>query len=245
LENSVNRRLNALYNKKIKPYAALLPIEIFKQRHDAEVRTIIRKAVQDSYLHGTEVVNDAILAKAPDFQLFTSVTDITNIAAIAEQMTNQFWITTGKLVQREHEFVLEDDELVKKRSFDTKAAMIGIGAAAVIIAYNRSIQSKLPVALANAPLPPPPPPISTPSPSFDNAEFNIELDVPFEIRELGLTGRVRFTTKQDAEVDPKICAPLDGMEWDAGDPGIVIPVDDTHKYCRCKLIPIVESPEIG
>jgi len=238
LENSVNRRLNAFYNKKIKPYAALLSIEIFKQRHDAEVRTIIRKAVQDSYLHGTEVVNDAILAKAPDFQLFTSVTDITNIAAIAEQMTNQFWITTGKLIQREHEFVLEDDELIKKRSFDAKAAMIGIGAAAVIIGYNRSIQSKLPIALANAPLPPPPP---TTSPGDDNAEFNIELDVPFEIRELGLTGRVRFTTKHDAEVDPKICAPLDGQEWDANDPDIVIPVDDTHKYCRCKLIPIVDT----
>ncbi len=204
------------------------------------MQTIIRKAVQDSYLEGHDVVNEAITAKAPDFQLFTSVTDINNIAAISNDMANQFWITTGKLVARENEFILDEGELVKKRSFDTTAALTGIGAAVVITSFNRSVQSKLPIALANAPAPPPRPP-SKVQPPEDNREFNIEFDVPFEIRELsGLQGRVRFTTKHDAKVDPQICEPLDGREWDATDPDIVIPIDDTHKYCRCKLIPIVE-----
>ena len=233
LEASVTRKLNAFYNQKIKPNVLLFPVSTLRQRYELEVRDIIRKAVQDSYLDGADVVNNAIVAKAPEFQLFTSVTDINNIAAITTDMANQFWVTTGKLIQRENEFVVEDDELVKKKSFDTTAALTGIAALSVFSAFNNAVKSKLPVALANAPIPPPLP--------EDNREFNIELDVPFEIREIsGLQGRVRFTTQHDAKVDQQICAPLEGQEWDATDPDIVVPPDDTHRYCRCHLIPIVE-----
>ena len=238
LEASVSRKLNAFYNSKIKPSAVLFPVSTFRQRYEKEVQTIIRKAVQDSYLEGNDVVNEMITAKAPDFQLFTSVTDINNIAAIAADMSNQFWITVGKLIQRENEFLVEDDQLVKKKSFDTTAALTGIAALSVFSAFNNAVKSKLPVAIANAPTPPPPPPPS--KAEAPPEDFTIEFDVPFEIKELGLEGRLRFTTQHDALVDKEICAPLDGREWDATDPDIVVPPDDTHRYCRCHLIPIVE-----
>lgn len=228
LERNVTRRLNAFYNKKINPIALLFPIETIRQKYDVEVRTIIRKAIQDAYLEGTDVVNEAITAQSPEFQLFTSVTDINNIAAITNDMSNQFWTTAGKLVRRESEFLLEDGELKKKKSFDTTAALTGIAALSIFSAFNHAVKSKLPVAIINTP----------PSLAASAPDFDLEFDVPFEIREL--RGRIRFTTQHDAKVDQEICAPLDGREWDANDPDIVLPPDDTHRFCRCHLIPIVE-----
>jgi len=226
LEKAVTRKLNAFYNSKIKPNATLFPISALITKYDAEVRVLIRKAVQDSYLEGTDLVAEKINEKAPDFQLFTSVTDITNIQAITNDLTNQFWITTGKLIQRENESILKEGELIPKPSFDAKAAMIGLSALFVFSAFNHAVKSKLSVATANV--------------SSETIPQNpiLDINIGFEIKEL--KGRVRFTTQHDASVDPEICAPLDGTEWDVSDPDIVVPPDMTHRFCRCHLIPIVE-----
>ena len=229
LEKAVTRKLNAFYNQKIKPNATIFPIEVLRQRHDAEVKTIIRKAVQDSYLEATDLVGQKIQEKVPEFLLFVSVTDINNIQAITNDMANQFWTTTGKLVARENEFVVEQDELKPKPSFDAKAALIGLGALFVFSAFNNGVKNKLPTAITN-----------TESAISHNQDESptLDIDINFDIHEL--KGRVRFTTQHDAKVDQEICQPLDGTEWDAGDPDIVVPPDDTHRFCRCHLIPIVE-----
>lgn len=147
-------------------------------------------------------------------------------------MANQFWTTTAKLVQRENEFVVKADELVPKPSFDAKAAMIGLAALFTFSAFNNAVKSKLPI------LVPPPTIESTRQINDQIIAQNLRLDIDFEIKRL--KGRVRFTTQHDARVDPTICAPLDGTEWDADDPDIVVPPTDTHRFCRCHLIPIVE-----
>jgi hypothetical protein len=226
LERRVTSKLNAFYKSKIRPNATLFPIETLRQKYDAEVRVIIRKAVQDSYLEGTDLVGQQIQEKAPDFQLFTSVTDVTNIQAITNDMANQFWTTTSKLVQRENEFVLAGDALVPKPSFDAKAAMIGLAALFTFEAFNKAVKSKLPTAIDVA------------TPPVRPLGGALELDVGFSI--FPLKGRVRFTTQHDTKVDQEICAPLDGQEWDANDPDIVVPPDDTHRFCRCHLLPIID-----
>lgn len=227
LEKSVTRKLNTFYQKKIRPNATLFPIETLRQKYDAEVRVIIRKAVQDSYLEGTDLVAQQINEKAPDFQLFTSVTDITNIQAITNDMANQFWTTTAKLVQRENEFVVKADELVPKPSFDAKAAMIGLAALFTFSAFNNAVKSKLPIVV------PPHQPLPL---EIHRADETLTVDINFEIKRL--KGRVRFTTQHDARVDPQLCAPLDGNEYDADDPDL--PVPPLHRFCRCHLIPIVD-----
>jgi hypothetical protein len=222
LEKRVTSKLNAFYKQKIRPNATLFPIQTLRNKYDAEVKVIIRKAVQDSYLEGTGLVAQQINEKAPDFELFTSVTDINNIQAITNDMADQFWQTTGKLVQRENEFLLQQGELVPKPSFDAKAALIGIAALVTFGAFNQAVKSKTAVAVAAAP----------PQQPFESLEIGID----FEIKEL--KGRVRFTTQHDAKVDQEICAPLDGREWDANDPDIEVP--PLHRFCRCELIPLVE-----
>jgi hypothetical protein len=220
LERRVTSKLNAFYKSKIRPNATLFPIETLRQKYDAEVRVIIRKAVQDSYLEGSETVARSIQKKVVDFELLITIPDATNILSITNDYANQFWTTTAKLVQRENESILEEGELVPKPSFDAKAAMIGLAALFTFGAFNQAVKSKTPAALSAAPA------------------QSLELDIGFEIKEL--KGRVRFTTQHDAKVDQEICAPLDGREWDAGDPEIVVPPDQTHRFCRCHLIPIVD-----
>ena len=229
LEKAVTRKLNAFYNQKIKPNATIFPIEVLRQRHDAEVKTIIRKAVQDSYLEATELVGQKIQEKAPDFLLFVSVTDVNNIQAITNDMANQFWTTTGKLVQRENEFVVEQDELKPKPSFDSKAALIGLGALFVFSAFNNGVKNKLPTAITNIE--------SAISHNQTNVSIDtLDIDINFDIHEL--KGRVRFTTQRDSKVDPELCGPLEGNEYDPNDPDLPIP--PLHRFCRCHLLPVLE-----
>jgi hypothetical protein len=220
LEGSVTRKLNAFYKSKIKPNATLFPIETLRQRYDAEVRVIIRKAVQDSYLEGTDLVGQQIQEKAPDFTLFVSVTDVNNIQAITNDMSNQFWTTTGKLVQRENEFALTEGALIPKPSFDAKAAMIGLAALFTFGAFNKAVKSKLPIA------------VSEPQPRLTD----LELDFGFEIKRID--GKVMFMTQEDSKVDPEICFPLNRTVYEAGDPDT--PDPPLHRFCRCHLVPFVE-----
>jgi hypothetical protein len=216
LEHRVTSKLNAFYKSKIRPNATLFPIETLRQKYDAEVRVIIRKAVQDSYLEGTDLVGQQIAEKAPDFQLFTSVTDINNIQAITNDMANQFWTTTGKLVQRENESILKEGELIPKPSFDAKAAMIGLAALFTFGAFNKAVKSKLPIAAAQSPI--------------------LDIDVGFEIKRI--EGKVMFMTQEDTKVDPEICQPLNRTVYEAGDPET--PDPPLHRFCRCHLVPFVE-----
>jgi hypothetical protein len=224
LERRVTSKLNAFYKSKIRPNATLFPIETLRQKYDAEVRVIIRKAVQDSYLEGTDLVGQQIAEKAPDFQLFTSVTDINNIQAITNDMANQFWTTTGKLVQRENESILKEGELVPKPSFDAKAAMIGLAALFTFGAFNKAVKSKLFPAVTAIQNPP-----SEPSNVLD-------LTIGFEIKEI--KGKVMFMTQEDAKVDPEICQPLNRTVYEAGDPET--PDPPLHRFCRCHLVPFIE-----
>jgi hypothetical protein len=217
LENSLKNKLLSFYNKNIKN--SLSDIIVLKQIHDTAVRNIIRKTVQDSYLHGTDLVGQQVAENNPSFDLFISQTDLGNIQRLTDDVSNQFWTTSARLQLRES--TVEPETGQAKKSFDITAAMIGIASFAAFGAFNNAVRSKLPAATAAA----------------NNPELT--LDIGFEIKPL--VGRVRFTTQHDAKVDLQICDPLDGMEWDADSPDIVVPPQDTHPHCRCSLIPIVES----
>jgi len=110
--------------------------------------------------------------------------------------------------------------------------LTGIAALSIFSAFNHAVKSKTAIAVNT---------VRVPDPqkfAINGQDELLELDVGFTIKEL--RGRVRFTTQHDAKVDQEICAPLDGQEWDANDPDIVVPPDDTHRFCRCHLIPLID-----
>jgi hypothetical protein len=222
LERQLKNRLLKFYNQKIK--ASPIPVDILKQKYDQQLKDMIRKTAQESYLIGTDTVGNQVLTKDEDFQLFISATDLTNIAALTERLSNDFWNTAQRLQDREATVTPEGKP---KKPFDTTAALTAIAAGVAFSAFNNAIKSKSTQ-------------ITQPIPqrfSNENLSQDLSLDIGFEIRPVG---KVKFTTKHDSKVDPDICAPLDGTVWFVDDPTIVTPPDDTHRFCRCTLEPVIE-----
>lgn len=56
---------------------------------------------------------------------------------------------------------------------------------------------------------------------------------------------MQWYTAEDDKVCQAICMPLDGKQWEADDPSIPTPPDETHPNCRCRLglieIPLVQE----
>jgi len=219
LERSLKRKLISFYNQKIK--GSVIPVDILKQKHNQQIRDIIRKTVEESYLIGTDTVGNQVLAKDQDFQLFISATDLSNIQGLTDRLSNDFWNTAQRLQDREFTVTPEGE---KKKPFDATAALTGIAAAVAFSAFNNAIKSKSTQ-------------LSQPITTLPTSDESLNLDIGFEIRPVG---RIRFVTKQDSKVDPDICAPLHGTTWFVDDPSIVTPPFDTHRFCRCTLESIIE-----
>jgi len=140
-ESILKRKLHSFYLTTVKNN--ILPSESIRHKYENQIKAIIRKAIEDSYFFGSDLIEQEIKQINPKKIFFVSGTDIQNIQDITEKMNNQFWITTSKLHMRESEFVLTlDKELIKKKEFDTEAAYISIAALMVFAAFNNSVLSK-------------------------------------------------------------------------------------------------------
>jgi hypothetical protein len=215
LERSLKKKLLTFYNSKVK--GSPIPIDILKQKYGQQIRDLIRKTVQDSYLVGTDTVGNEVLTKDQDFTLFISNTDLSNINQLTDRLSNDFWNTAQRLQDREAAVVAETGQ--PKSLFNAQAALTEIAAAVAFNAFNSAVKSKT-TQVTSTPL-----------------QQTLDLEVGFEIRPVG---KIRFTTKQDGKVDPDICMPLHGTEWFVDDPSIVTPPEMTHRFCRCTLVPVIE-----
>ena len=141
-ENALKRTLHKFYLTRIKNEGA--PTESLRKLYENQIKSIIRKSIEDAYFAGVEVVEKEVKTITPRKIFFISGEDIQNIQDITEQMNEQFWTTTQKLHMRESEFVLTlDKELIKKKEFDTEAAYIAIAALMVFKGFNNSVVSKV------------------------------------------------------------------------------------------------------
>ena len=222
IENSLNKKLNAFYNSNIK--GSILPTDSLRQKYEQKVKSMIRKTVQESYLYGTKIVTKQISDINTEFVDFISVTDIQNIQQLTDKVNNQFWKTADRLHRRETEFILLPDKgLELKNQFDTKAAIIGFAAFASFLPFNNAVVSKM---------------------------QSVTLDIGFDIQQIGelpSQGKVMYLTSEDAKVcDPftnhnSPCEPYNRMIFDVKDPEI--PEVPRHAFCRCTLLPLIDSSE--
>jgi len=140
-EKALKVKLHSFYLTHVKNEG--IPTESLRKLYENQIKAIIRKAIEDSYFTGTDLIEKEVKQIDPRKIFFISGTDIQNIQDITEQMNNVFWTTTGKLHMREQEFVLTlDKELVRKRQFDTEAAYIAIAALMIFKGFNNSVISK-------------------------------------------------------------------------------------------------------
>ena len=216
IERALKVKLFRFYKQNI--LGSQSTIEELRQKYEQQVKNLIRKTIQDSYLVGTDIVTEAISEKDPSFISFISQTDIQNIQDLTEKQNEQFWKTSGRLHIRESEFVLKDNELEKKDMFDIEAAYIGVSAFMAYLAYNIAVESKMKSTLL------------TPVQSGD-------LTLTFTLR--NLEGRFIFLTRNDPRVDLIMCKPLHRTVYDLTE--TFVPMPPLHKHCRCRLIPIVDA----
>jgi hypothetical protein len=142
LENALKSKLNAFYNSNIKGNIA--PIETIRQQFESKIKTIIRAAVQQSYLSGTDLVTNQVTNIDDNFEVFISQRDIQNISSLTDKLNDQFWKTATRLHRRESEFLLlPNQDLQLKNQFDTAAAIIGVSAYTVFTAFNEATVNKL------------------------------------------------------------------------------------------------------
>lgn len=135
LERRLKQQLETFYRKHIKGSNA--PIEIIRQKYGEDIEEIIRQNVQTSWLFANDIVEDRT---GENIQI--SVQDVQGIERVTTQMTNQFWVTSQKNLERETEFVIEDNVIHQLPEFALPAAMLGISALMLYTAFNQSMTSK-------------------------------------------------------------------------------------------------------
>ena len=240
IEKKINDKLLIFYEKEIQPFSTISPSESIRRIHEDKIKTIIRKAVEESYLTGTDIVGNAIKEKR-DFELFTSRTDINNIIELTDHLNEDFWNTVSRLVQRETEYIVnKDQELEKKKSFDTEAAITSISSFIAFRSFNTGVRSKVSnirnnltvtVGMAGA----------RASDVIVTGLADIEIP-PIEIEPEPL---VMFLTAEDEKVcTPETntfapCSPWNRTEWNPIEDILEMPLPPLHRYCRCQLVPLI------
>ena len=140
-EVALKRTLHKFYLTHVKNEG--ITTESLRKLYENQIKAVIRKAIEDSYFTGSDLIEKEVKAIDPRKIFFVSGEDIQNIQDITQQMNEVFWTTTNKLHMRESEFILTlDKELLKKRQFDTEAAYIAIAALMVFKGFNTSVISK-------------------------------------------------------------------------------------------------------
>src|SRR5262245_34992824 len=221
IEKVLKTKLTRFYNQKIRK--SKLPIAVLRRYYEQYIKNLIKKTVNDAYKHGITTLEEEISSKAGEFPLYMSTTDVSKIETLTDSYNEQFWMTSGRLHDREiapPENIDEQGEIVPLALFDIAAAMLGITALFAWGAFNESVTSKS-QELTND--------INT------GAVTGTNINIP-------MSTKLIFMTAEDIKVDKKICLPLHLKEFDAFDPKI--PVPPLHRYCRCRLIPTVDIPPI-
>lgn len=233
-ENELSERLINFHSKNIKPYYTILPATSLQRYNEKKIRALIRRAVQESYLAGLEIVGHA----RKNMDIFISSTDIQNIQNISKEMEFEYWKTTDKLVSRATEYVVNKDSLQLKNQFDTDAALRGVSAFLSWRSYNRGLISKMQEIS-----------IKQSAGAKRLAKSRItkiqitRFEGPITEEEANW---VRWETMEDSIVcTPQTnswhpCSIHDQEIFNVHDPDL--PEMPWHRWCRCRLVPLVESP---
>jgi len=216
-----------------------LPAESFQvnEKIQFSIYGIIRKKVQESYIVGLQAVEDLIKKRIPVFELFLSVTDIQTIKDITKSMVDQFWIASSKILQRENEIRQQKITLEDKQKLNKDAAIVKLSSFIIYASYNKAVDQKpnniLP---ANT---------NTRSASiftdFDPLTNTVDegfgdLSILDDLQTLLDEMMEMFLTKEDQDVDPAYCEPLNRAVFPIDDPDK--PDPPLHPHCRCILVPV-------
>jgi len=225
-----------------------LPAEIFQNNDKLKftIYGIHRKKVNDAYMVGLAAVEEIIRKKIPNFELFPSVTDIETIADLTSILIPKFWITVTDLLSRENQIRQQNITNEDKKQKDSKAALTRFSAFLIYTAYNKAVNSKLNNILPGRTLSSVTSNATRAGSSFTDFDpFAPDQSIDDAFGSLSVLDDLQtmldnmqemFLTKEDQDVDPAICEPLNRAVFgiDDGDK----PDPPLHPNCRCILVPV-------
>lgn len=226
----LSRLLLGLYNTRIKNRVNTEEGESYdslKRELNPFIESVVKKYMERAYLRGGQIILDKAGIKAvPFFNI--GIEGAQTLDQKFKTFLDKFWFSIEKIEKRNQPLVAavrdikidetgdvtQNDNPLDPTSYITSRVLL-----MVVAAYN------LGVALA------PKETIRILESSGGTLEHSVEIN-----RLQGV--KYRFVTAKDNLVDPVICKPLEGQEFDQDDPNL--PNPPLHVGCRCILEIITE-----
>ena len=220
-----------------------LPAESFQTNAKLQysIYGLIRKKVQQGYEIGLEAVESNIKKRIPTFELFMSGNDITQIQDLTTPMINSFWLSVTKILQRESRIRQQKITLEDKKSLNSDAAILKFSSFVVYSGYNTAIDRKpnniLPLPLHTGQGERAASTFTDFNPLTDTVDEAFgELSILDNLQTVLDNMQEMFLTKEDQDVDPAMCEPLNRAVFGIDDADK--PEPPLHPNCRCILVPV-------
>jgi hypothetical protein len=181
-------------------------ISLIQRNYSMEVEHVIRAAATSAYIVGLNYVGGR---KKKLHHMFLTVLDIEKIKTITQEFAQIFWRRVNAVMHQKD--VVQN--ILKSARFSPRSSLT---LANLVTSLAVKIVTKA-IALATV------------------AKVNALRSLPeSRIKSGQAVEQLVWTTQMDERVCP-LCQSLDGMQWASDDPGVLIPPDDSHDNCRCRL----------
>lgn len=209
LAKKLERKLNVIL-RDYKLAKGFMSLDTIKMNNEAEIKSMIRKAIQKNYILAINYVEKALKSN----EVYLSGRDVELIKSETNRISDMFWRNTFTFLKQwqlnEH-LKLMPIGIAFDFSIDGIVKLIsGIATTSIL---GKATQTKV------QELPPEP----------------AEIDLETGIATMGPKRVLVFATEKDSKVCP-ICQHYEGVEYFEDDPFIVRPIEDTHIGCRCRLL---------
>jgi len=216
LENEFNSKIEKMFNTILADHkTSFTQIQDLQARYGGQVRGLIRTATEQIYRTGAEYAGRVM----KEDNVFLSTANVQTISRLTDNTFDFFWRQVSQHVRNyESQKAQEQIGLVlnplRLLNIPTSAALVFNALSTAVLAIA-TIQKAKELRELRAP------------------EQYIRTDESPLAR--ASPDKVVFVTENDEKVCP-ICEPIDGAEWYIDDPLIIVPKNDTHPNCRCRLL---------
>lgn len=229
--NEIEDEFNAKLEKKFEEILAynsrsggFVTFQELKSRFGPGVKGMIHDAVEQVYRAGAEYAGR--VAKRDD--VFLSKSNIDSIGRLTDEVDAGFWRQVSGQIKRQDAGTFQNNtgfELDPGRALSPEAAAGLIFSALAFPTLAIATMEKYQELQA-----------------LQAEELAVNPGDPLSLIATP-ADKIVFWSKEDGKVCLELpqhrgpgCAIIHGTEWDIGDPSVVIPIQDTHPNCRCRLL---------
>jgi hypothetical protein len=181
-------------------------ISVIQRNYSMEVEHVIRASTTSAYIVGLNYVGST---KKRLHHMFLTVFDIEKIKGLTNEFTNIFWRRMFAVLHQKDTV----QNILKSARFSSRSTLT-LNNLVTSLAVKIVTKS---IAIATV------------------AKVNALRSLPeSRIKSAQAIETLVWTTQHD-ELVCTLCSSLDNMEWQSDDPNVLVPPDDAHHNCRCRL----------